>query len=140
MHFDKPAYPPIDKPAPKPEKAPARLQRKSWMRRFRIERPDRLDPHRFDGFAQPKSVRVRDPSALAQARGRSACDLCGIERGFLVRIEPAHVRGVGAGGGDVPANLLSLCSGFRSNWCHRRAHTAEIPRDAVLARVKELRR
>jgi hypothetical protein len=129
--FDKPSRPYIAKPAARPKPRPGQR---------REDAPGRLDRDRFAGLPLAKTIRVKDEAALATARDRSVCELCCVRAGPGVRIEAAHVQSRGAGGGDSPENLLSLCAGFKSNHCHHKCHTGEIPREKVIDLLKRLGR
>lgn len=86
-------------------------------------------------LAVPKpGMRVRDPAAIAAAR-KGFCEYCGTDAGpFHVH----HLRSRGAGGDDVPGNLINLCAGPGRPNCHDHAHAGHIPRE-VLARTVAVR-
>lgn len=62
--------------------------------------------------------RIMDRKAIAQAR-KPGCELCG--RPGVVHVH--HIRSRGAGGGDEPENLISLCPE-----CHAKAHAGQVER------------
>lgn len=78
---------------------------------------------------------IEDEGLLASFRGKSCCEQCGTWQGHR---EPHHLWKRQMGGGariDLPFNLISLCAGFGSNWCHRKAEDGHITKDALLAIV-----
>jgi 5-methylcytosine-specific restriction endonuclease McrA len=75
--------------------------------------------------AIPKPARIRDKRAIEAAR-KPFCEICG--RWGTVDVH--HIDSRGAGHGDEPENLISLC------WvCHRKVHDGNISRDE-LRRIK----
>ena len=69
----------------------------------------------------PKTKRVKDPEAIEAAR-KSYCQVCYTRFGLHVH----HIKTRGAGGGDIPENLICLC------WkCHAKAHSGEINKDQL---------
>ena len=71
-----------------------------------------------------KIKRIVNRKAVEQAR-QSFCELCG--RPGPVHVH--HIKSRGAGGGDVPENLISLCPE-----CHAEVHAGLIPK-AKLVRI-----
>ncbi len=66
----------------------------------------------------PKCERIRDRNAIKAAR-RDFCEYC-YRWG---KGEVHHIKSKGAGGHDVPDNLIHLC-----HECHRKVHDGKIPR------------
>ena len=54
--------------------------------------------------------------------------------------EVHHIRSRGAGGDDVPENLINLCVGPAANDCHGQAHNGSIARETLREIVARLRR
>jgi 5-methylcytosine-specific restriction endonuclease McrA len=77
-------------------------------------------------IAIPKPKRIVDRKAIEAAR-KPYCELCG--RWGTVDVH--HIDSRGAGHGDEPENLISLC-----RVCHRKAHDGNISRDE-LREIKE---
>ena len=73
----------------------------------------------------PKVKRLVDPAAYAAAR-KDYCELC-YSRAYG---GPHHVITRGAGGPDLPENLIQFCTK-----CHRMAHDGNIPRSLQFAIV-----
>ncbi len=69
-------------------------------------------------FPTPK--RVKDKKAILKAR-KEYCEHCGSRYNLQIH----HKTSVGAGGGDTPDNLITLCAG-PPNDCHGRAHSGHI--------------
>ena len=69
----------------------------------------------------PKPKRIRDPKAIEQAR-KEYCQYCGL--GGQVHVH--HIKSRGAGGDDIPENLISLCPS-----CHDKAHRAKIKKEEL---------
>jgi hypothetical protein len=90
------------------------------LSRRKSSRP-KLDRSRYDGFAIPKPIRVRDKAVLKSARDRRACEVCG-KRGD---VDPHHVF---AKCDEIEALILSCC-----RLCHGKIHDGHISRDDVLA-------
>ena len=57
----------------------------------------------LDSMNKPK--RIKDKTLLHSYRGLP-CEVCGIEEGTVAH----HIKTVGAGGDDVPENLMCLCA------------------------------
>lgn len=53
----------------------------------------------------PKNKRIKDRKLLQEIRGQE----CAV-KGCFRKGMPAHIRSVGAGGDDVPENLVPLCA------------------------------
>lgn len=68
--------------------------------------------------ALAKIPRVEDPDVIKAAR-KNYCELCGRP----AYKEPHHIKSRGAGGGDIPENLIQLCAEH-----HFAAHTGNLPR------------
>lgn len=66
------------------------------------------------GFAFPKQKPIRDPALVSEVR-RFPCLACTPGR-QLHRTEAHHVTTRGAGGGDVPNNLMPLCTLHHKSW------------------------
>ena len=66
------------------------------------------------GMSLDKPHRIQDRKAVMAAR-RDECEICGLWTGNFAHVH--HIRTRGAGGNDVPENLISLC------WkCHEKVH------------------
>jgi 5-methylcytosine-specific restriction endonuclease McrA len=73
----------------------------------------------------PKTTRVSDRKTVESIRSRR-CEHC-------YRYGPTHVhhvRSKGAGGPDIPENLIALCSR-----CHEKAHRGLIRKSVLFERV-----
>ncbi|HHV79075.1 MAG TPA: HNH endonuclease [Firmicutes bacterium] len=70
----------------------------------------------------PKPVRIISRSTVEKAR-KPYCDLCGA----VGPVHVHHIRSRGAGGDDVPENLIALCPR-----CHELVHRGKIPREWLL--------
>lgn len=69
-----------------------------------------------------KTPRVEDPDTIKAMR-KDYCELCGKP----AYKEPHHIKSRGAGGGDIPENLIQLCSEH-----HFAAHMGNIPREDLV--------
>ncbi|MGI9951325.1 HNH endonuclease signature motif containing protein [Moorellaceae bacterium AZ2] len=79
----------------------------------------------MQGTASGIGERIEDPKAVKAAR-KPYCELCG-EKAYG---EPHHIRTRGAGGSDIPENLIQLC------WEHHVAvHAGRLPRGDLVAVV-----
>jgi hypothetical protein len=67
--------------------------------------------------------RVRDREIMGRNR-KDRCEKCNGPTG----IQRHHIKSRGAGGGDVPLNLIDLCV-----HCHDKVHRGLIGRDELLA-------
>ena len=67
-----------------------------------------------------KRKRIKNPEAIEKAR-KPYCEYCG--RSGVVHVHH-WLRTKGAGGDDVPENLISLCV-----HCHTKAHHGRISKD-----------
>ena len=74
-----------------------------------------------------KHKRVKDRKTI-QACRKPYCERCR----RATAIEPHHVFTVGSGGGDVPINLIQLCTD-----CHIAAHAGGVERDELLALIAD---
>ena len=94
------------------------------------------DPIPKPGKRKPKSKRDPNPQKekwsrvidddARKAAQRTYCVKCGISRSD-VTYEVHHIRGrTKADGDDIPENLINLCKGPGTNFCHERAHGARI--------------
>jgi len=72
----------------------------------------------------PKPRRIVDRQAIRKAR-RARCQVCGST--WMLHVH--HIKSRGAGGDDVPENLVCLCAA-----CHEKAHRGLLPR----AQLREL--
>lgn len=72
---------------------------------------------------QPKRKRVIDLEVVRQAR-KNFCQLCGNTSGPL---HVHHIKSRGAGGDDVPENLVTLCFS-----CHAEVHNGNLRLDKVI--------
>lgn len=75
---------------------------------------------------------IEDDGLLAWFRGKPCCEHCGTWQGIR---EPHHLWKRQMGGGariDLPFNLIALCAGWGSNWCHRRAEDGQIAKTDLL--------
>lgn len=61
-------------------------------------------------FPFPKSPRIKDPNLLATFRS-FPCLVCGVQPS-----EAHHITTRGAGGDDVPENLMPLCTYHHQLW------------------------
>lgn len=52
----------------------------------------------------PKKKRIEDEKVLEEFRNKS-CEVCGANGPS----DPHHIKSRGAGGDDIPSNLISLC-------------------------------
>jgi len=73
-----------------------------------------------------KPHRINDPKAIAAVR-KSWCEKCG-RRAYKI---PHHIKTVGSGGDDVPANLIQLCEE-----CHTKAHNGQISKETLCEIVR----
>ena len=69
----------------------------------------------------PKPKRIADPAAVKAAR-KDSCELCYKH----ARTEVHHIKSRGAGGDDLPANMIALCP-----ICHHKVHQGNIPRERL---------
>lgn len=76
-------------------------------------------------FAFPKNARIQNQKTIDSCR-RPYCEICGSP----CSNEPHHIVTRGAGGNDVPENLIQLCP-----VCHTKAHTGELRRDLLVKTV-----
>ncbi|WP_295272188.1 HNH endonuclease signature motif containing protein [Veillonella sp.] len=67
----------------------------------------------------PKHKRIKNKKLIDEMR-KPFCELCRKR----TNIEPHHVNTVGSGGGDIPINLIQLCSE-----CHIKAHSGLIKKE-----------
>ena len=77
---------------------------------------------------------IEDKEAIAQVR-KQWCEWCGR---VGVALEVHHLWKKGMGGGkrlDIPENLVTLCAGWGSSWCHKKADEGLIPRTALVLLV-----
>ena len=77
---------------------------------------DKIEERRSNGKT---SIKMQ---AAIDACKRSTCELCG----GMCKGEPHHVKSRGAGGPDIPENLIQLCGN-----CHRAAHDGRISRERL---------
>ncbi len=73
----------------------------------------------------PKPQRIRNPRAIEAAR-KPWCEVCG-RAGRMEVHHWEHSRG--AGGDDIPHNLICVCAG--PGGCHERIHAGQIPRERL---------
>jgi hypothetical protein len=90
----------------------------------RVRRGD-LAVRRVDAGVIPKPKRLVDKRAIEAAR-KPWCEYCG-KAGPTEVHHWEHSRG--AGGDDLPANLIALCAG--PNGCHQKAHMGLISKDQL---------
>ena len=76
-------------------------------------------------LAFPKFARVRNQEVIEQCK-RSECEICG----RFTNNEPHHIISRGAGGPDVPENLIQLCP-----ICHVKAHSGDFPKEKLFSIV-----
>ena len=69
----------------------------------------------------PKPKRIKDEKLLKEYR-KGHCELCGNP----YRLEVHHIISKGAGGDDVPENLITLCA-----FCHFKVHSGQIKKDEL---------
>lgn len=69
-----------------------------------------------------KKRRIQNKAVIDACR-RPTCEVCGRPAGG----EPHHIITRGAGGPDIPENLIQLCG-----ICHTHAHTGELSREKIL--------
>ena len=69
-----------------------------------------------------KHARVRNQATIDNCR-RDYCEMCGQPAGN----EPHHIFPRGAGGPDIPENLIQLCPA-----CHRKAHSGVFTKERLL--------
>ena len=79
------------------------------------------------GFMFPKNPRVKSKSTIEKTRKKS-CEVCGSAQGC----ENHHVISRGAGGPDIPENLITLCKIE-----HTMAHNGQIPKDDLWDAIAE---
>lgn len=65
---------------------------------------------------------------VIQAIRKQKCELCGAP----AYAQPHHINTVGSGGGDIPENLIQLCSD-----CHMGAHDGRISKKELMKIVAE---
>lgn len=70
-------------------------------------------------LAFPKFARVRSQEVIEQCK-LPYCEICGRD----TNNEPHHIISRGAGGPDVPENLIQLCP-----ICHTKAHSGEFSKE-----------
>jgi 5-methylcytosine-specific restriction endonuclease McrA len=81
---------------------------------------------KYDWIEKPR--RAKNLRVVNAAR-RERCELCASKNGGM---HIHHVRSRGAGGNDVPENLVCLC------WrCHDEVHRGVIPREVFLAFIRQ---
>jgi len=73
-----------------------------------------------------KPARIKSQSTINKCK-LDHCEWCGAT---CSGNEPHHIITRGAGGPDIPENLVQLCP-----ICHRKAHAGAIPRDRLFAVV-----
>ena len=73
-------------------------------------------------LALPKAARVQNQAVIDACR-RPTCEICGRPAGG----EPHHIITRGAGGPDIPENLIQLC-----RTCHTKAHTGELEKTRIM--------
>lgn len=74
----------------------------------------------------PKPRRIRNHRAIQAAR-RPRCEVCGNTWSLQVH----HIRSRGAGGDDLPENLICLCVE-----CHTKVHAGQISRETLCGIVR----
>ncbi len=72
--------------------------------------------------AMPKVARIEDQNTI-QATRKKYCELCGKP----AYKEPHHIKTRGAGGSDIPENLIQLCGEH-----HFAVHTGTLPREDLI--------
>lgn len=104
-----------------------------------------MDSDSQSDFGFPKAPRIQDPELLATFR-TFPCLACGTQPS-----EAHHITTRGAGGGDVPENLMPLCTYHHREWHDQgpgymingysriRGWLEHWSRDDVLARSKKAR-
>lgn len=70
----------------------------------------------------PKHGRIQNQAVIDACR-RPTCEVCGRPAGG----EPHHIISRGAGGPDIPENLIQLCK-----TCHMRAHNGQLKKEKIL--------
>lgn len=81
--------------------------------------PDEIEQDRNEALPKYKAIKMQ---TVIDACREPKCEICGRE----CHGEPHHIKSRGAGGPDIPENLIQLC-GF----CHRAAHNATIPSERL---------
>lgn len=81
---------------------------------------DEIERDRSATASANRSVRMQ---SVIDACRKKTCELCGSPCAG----EPHHIKTRGAGGSDVPENLVQLCGR-----CHRAAHDGKIPKERLL--------
>lgn len=74
------------------------------------------------GLPFAKHARVRNQATIDKCR-REFCEMCGRPTGN----EPHHIFPRGAGGPDIPENLIQLCP-----VCHTKAHSGVFSKERLL--------
>lgn len=76
----------------------------------------------------PKS-KPRDPAAIRKIRKINHCEICGEKAEVL---EVMHIISVGAGGPDMPENLLRACGpASLQKGCHGKSHMGKIKQEEL---------
>lgn len=70
----------------------------------------------------PKNNRIVDKKIIKEIRQIGYCELCGSQ----FNLQAHHIKSKGAGGHDLPSNLICLCS-----VCHRIVHDGNISRERL---------
>lgn len=73
-------------------------------------------------LALPKTARIQNQAVIDACR-RPTCEICGKPAGG----EPHHIITRGAGGPDIPENLIQLC-----RTCHTKAHSGELEKSRIM--------
>lgn len=93
--------------------------RKSDFREKRRMTSDDVERDRETETTKGNSIRMQ---VVIDACRKKTCELCGRPCAG----EPHHIKTRGAGGSDVPENLIQLCGR-----CHRAAHDGKIPKEQL---------
>lgn len=93
----------------------AKLKKNSYKRTVT---PSELNQY----LALPKAARIQNQAVIDACR-RPTCEICGRPAGG----EPHHIITRGAGGPDIPENLIQLC-----RVCHTKAHTGELEKTRIM--------
>lgn len=70
----------------------------------------------------PKKKRIKNPELIAELKRKiQGCEYCGTQNSYF-GYDLHHIQTRGAGGSDIPSNLIKLC-----RICHDLAGSRKIP-------------